>query len=453
MSRRRFGSVRRLPSGRWQVRYRTGDGRQHTAPETFATKTEATRHLAQVETDLGRGQWSDPRLGRTSFAAWAVRWEATTVNLRANTRAAYRNLLRRYLLPTFGPMRLADLDAMAVRAWLAKLERDGVGASTRAKAYRMLARILGTAVETGYLARNPCTIRGAAAEPAPEMRFATVAEVAALADAIPQITVAEQLLEVRGRLAFGPTKTGAGLRTVTLPAVAAEALAEHLSVYAEAGPDGLVFSAERGGPIRRSNFTRRVWIPTTRTAGVEGLRFHDLRHTAATLAVAAGASTRELMVRMGHSSSAAALRYQHVMAGRDAAIAAAWMSWSRPRRHVRRTRPPWAVARGWHEPASLDGRPASLMGRDDRELGNWLVGLPGLEPGTSSLSGFCPRACFRRIAPATCANDLPLETAGDRCEPLGSDGMWTKRGPSHDHQPAGPRVSMPACFGRHAWAG
>jgi len=84
-----------------------------------------------------------------------------------------------------------------------------------------------------------------------------------------------------------------------------------------------VFSAERGGPIRRSNFTRRVWIPATRAAGVEGLRFHDLRHTAATLAVAAGASTRELMVRMGHSSSAAALRYQHVMAGRDAAIAAA----------------------------------------------------------------------------------------------------------------------------------
>jgi integrase len=253
-------------------------------------------------------------------------------------------------------MPLADLDAMVVRAWLAKLEREGVGASTRAKAYRLLSRILATAIESGYLARNPCTIRGAATEPAPEMRFAAVAEVAALADAIPprfralvlvaaytglrwgelaglrvkrvdllhrQITVAEQLLEVRGRLAFGPTKTGAGLRTVTLPTVAAEALAEHLSVYAEAGPEGLVFPAERGGPIRRSNFTRRVWIPTTRVAGVEGLRFHDLRHTAATLAVAAGASTRELMVRMGHSSSAAALRYQHVMAGRDAAIAAA----------------------------------------------------------------------------------------------------------------------------------
>ena len=116
---------------------------------------------------------------------------------------------------------------------------------------------------------------------------------------------------------------GAGLRTVTLPTVAAEALAEHLGVYAEAGPDGLGVLGRAWWPDPPQHLHRRVWIPTTRAAGVEGFRFHDLRHTAATLAVAAGASTRELMVRMGHSSLAAALRYQHVMAGRDAAIAAA----------------------------------------------------------------------------------------------------------------------------------
>jgi len=131
-------------------------------------------------------------------------------------------------------------------------------------------------------------VRGAASDPATEMRFATVAQVAELAEAVPprfkalvlvaaytglrwgelaglrvkrvdllhrQVTVAEQLTEVRGAFAVAPPKTAAGLRTVTLPQVAAAALAEHLATYAEPGPDGLVFPAERRGPLRRSNST------------------------------------------------------------------------------------------------------------------------------------------------------------------------------------------------------
>jgi integrase len=129
--------------------------------------------------------------------------------------------------------------------------------------------------------------------------------------------------EVNGRLLPGPPKTEAGRRTVTLPAVAGVALAEHLASFAAPGPEGLVFPAPEGGYLRRSNFRRRWWVPAMRAAGVEGLRFHDLRHSAATLALAAGANTRELMERMGHTSPAVALRYQHVMAGRDQAIAAA----------------------------------------------------------------------------------------------------------------------------------
>ena len=137
-----------------------------------------------------------------------------------------------------------------------------------------------------------------------------------------RVTVAEQVAEVNGQLIPGPPKTEAGRRTVTLPAVAAAALAEHLAEFAEPGPEGLVFPAPEGGYLRRSNFRRRWWLRATRAAGVEGLRFHD-RHSAATLALAAGANTRELMERMGHTSPAVALRYQHVMAGRDQAIAAA----------------------------------------------------------------------------------------------------------------------------------
>jgi integrase len=96
-----------------------------------------------------------------------------------------------------------------------------------------------------------------------------------------------------------------------------------------------VFTSAEGGLLRRSNFTRRVWRPATRAVGLEGLRFHDLRHTSATLSIAAGASTPELMARMGHSSPAAAVRYQHVMAG--------------PRRPWRSARRQYRVACGCHE--------------------------------------------------------------------------------------------------------
>src|SRR4029450_2048093 len=120
--RRSFGSMRQLPSGRWQARYRDTAGKTHTAPQTFATRPEAARVLAQGEAGPGRGGWTDPRAGRVSFAEWAGRWQATTTNLRPNTRALHGYLLRRFLLPAFADTALADLDLMAVRSWLAGLE-------------------------------------------------------------------------------------------------------------------------------------------------------------------------------------------------------------------------------------------------------------------------------------------------------------------------------------------
>jgi len=355
--RRAFGSVRRLPSGRWQARYYDLQARPHTGPATFATKTDANRYLATVEADLTRGAWNNPRLAKTTFGEWAERWQQTTTNLRPTTRSLYGYLLGRFLLPTFGELPLARIDVMAVRTWLAELHDAGeVSATTIAKAYRLLGRILGAAVEAGYLPASPCVIKGAGVEHAPEMQVATVQQVRALAEAVPAryramilvaaygglrwgelvglrvrhvdllhgtVRVAEQISEVNGTFVVGPPKSEAGTRTVTLPTVAVAALADHLDHHPGAGADGLVFPAADGGYQRRSNFRRRIWLPTTKAAGVPGLRFHDLRHTAATLAAATGATTRELMERIGHSSPAAALRYQHVMKDRDKAIAAA----------------------------------------------------------------------------------------------------------------------------------
>jgi integrase len=112
-----------------------------------------------------------------------------------------------------------------------------------------------------------------------------------------------------------------------------------------------VFPAPEGGLLRRSNFRRRVWVPATEAVGVEGLRFHDLRHSAATLAAAAGATTKELMARIGHSSYEAAIRYQHVAAERDAAIADALEGLGNVR-PSRRSRTATGVARTWHAAGS-----------------------------------------------------------------------------------------------------
>jgi hypothetical protein len=121
---------------------------------------------------------------------------------------------------------------------------------------------------------------------------------------------------------------------------AVAALAEHLEECAAPELDGLVFPSGRGTYLQRSNFSRLVWRPAVKQLGLDGLRFHDLRHTAATLAAAAGATTRELIERMGHTSPAVALRYQHVMADRQGAIAAALDGLARdankkPRRQAR----------------------------------------------------------------------------------------------------------------------
>ena len=134
------------------------------------------------------------------------------------------------------------------------------------------------------------------------------------------VTVARTLGEVNGRLSFSPPKTESGKRTIGMPSFVARALAMHIDLYALPDAEGLVFPSVDGQPMRRSNFRRRVWEPATAAVDMAGFRFHDLRHTAATLAAASGTSLKALMARIGQASAAAALRYQHVIDGQDADI-------------------------------------------------------------------------------------------------------------------------------------
>jgi integrase len=351
--RRDFGAVRRLPSGRWQASYLALDGLRRNAPSTFTTKADAHAWLTVRQSELLRGDWIDPELGRLTLGAYAPRWIAEH-RLGPRTRDLYESLYRLHIGPILGSSALAAITTESVRAWRAELLRTGRSEETAAKAYRLLRAVLNTAVDDGRISRNPCRIKGADAGRAPERPVASVAQVYALADAIgPQyrafvITAAmtslrwgelialrrrdldlddglafvhRSLIEYCGRLEVARPKNDS-VRVVTLPGVLVDELRGHLRRVPE-GEDALLFTGERGAAPRRGNWRANVgWREAVKAAGLpEGFHFHDLRHTGNHLVAQAGASTRELMDRMGHSTMRAALIYQHATQARARTLA------------------------------------------------------------------------------------------------------------------------------------
>lgn len=127
---------------------------------------------------------------------------------------------------------------------------------------------------------------------------------------------------LNGRWVVGPPKTDAGRRTVALPDFVATAVAAHLDAHVPAGDEAVVFGTRTGNYLARSNFAL-TFRRAVHRCGFPPVRVHELRHTGATLAAATGASTAELMRRLGHSSPNAALVYQHAAADRDTEIARA----------------------------------------------------------------------------------------------------------------------------------
>jgi integrase len=353
--KRRFGRVRELPSGRWQARYKGPDGIDRPAAHTFDTKTSAERWLTLTEAEIIQGEWIDPDAGRVLFGKYASDWIEEPPGLRPKTIQLYRYLLRSHIGPAFDARSLADIKEPDVRRWRKNLLDAKVSAVTVAKAYRLLKAVFNTAVDDGLIRRNPCRIKGAGQERSPERPVLNVAQVYAVADAVGgryralvllavfgslrwgelaalrrsdvdvqarTVRISRQLSEPRGGgFAFGPPKSHAGQRTVAIPEVITSDLASHIVTYAAPGDDGLVFTSPEGAPLRLSNFCRRVWRPALRVVGLPMIHFHDLRHTGNQLAAGAGASLRELMDRMGHSTARAAMAYLHGSDERQQAIA------------------------------------------------------------------------------------------------------------------------------------
>jgi integrase len=352
--RRSFGATRQLPSGRWQASYLAPDGARRKAEQTFAEAADANAWLVKIETSISGGSWRPPELAQETFGDYGKRWLAQRVDLRPRTAELYSLLWRLWLEPDLGSVKLSEMSAETWRAWYIAKQASKPGSTQPDRAYRLARTMLNQAVDDGIVPSNPCRVKGAGRDTAAERPVVMPDQVASLAGSIDKrykvmvllaaygslrfgelaglrrnridilhrsVRIDEQAVELAGgKVIFGPPKTDTGRRTVAIPPELVPLLEAHLSDHVVSNPRALVFTSPEGHPLRRTKFRPR-WVNACKKAGIVGLHFHDLRGSGATWAGQGGATVAELMARLGHTTPAVAMRYQHSTAERDQAIA------------------------------------------------------------------------------------------------------------------------------------
>lgn len=355
----------KLPSGSYRIRFTDQFGRRTsiTAPTAADTRAAYKKALG----DMARGDYVDPRKGRTTLNTWADDWLSGARNVGAGGRDIYRQSLNR-ILPELGKMPLGKITAADIDRYIG-LRLGTHAPSTTHRDYRTLHRLFAVAVQRGMIPRNPCEHVQPPKVPRREISVLTVDQVDRLADAMtrptgrklkpgdpidsrwrawvfvaaygglrwsetvglrrrnvdgPTIRVVEQLVRRRdGTWDRCQPKVGSR-RTVTLPTFAADELAVHLDTYSQPGDDGLVFPTRKGTPVQGPSWTGNTFRRALERAGLPHIRVHDLRHTSVSLALDAGARLEVVQERHGHSSiKTTSDVYGHRYAGADAQVAAA----------------------------------------------------------------------------------------------------------------------------------
>jgi integrase len=335
---------------RYRVRYRTPDNRQ-TTKRGFETKRDAQAWSHQLEVDKRRGAYVSPAAGRVKLGDYAQSWLDSKHKLKPSTRARYQVVLDT-ALSRYADVALADISRRFVREWVADLSVDLAPASVH-KTIGVLRQVLGMAVDDNRLVMNPVDGVELPSVRAAEQRFLTLAQLHSLADASGahralvyllgtcglrfgevaelrwrdldldnrRVRISRSVTLVDGVFEVGSPKNGSG-RTVSVPAFVVDLLGKGGDL------DALVFPDSEGGYMRGTNVRRRWWsravtaaqlFPRTVTnaAGKPVVEFefklHELRHTAASLAIQAGANIKALQNMLGHESAGLTLdRYGHL---------------------------------------------------------------------------------------------------------------------------------------------
>lgn len=351
---------KRVRNGRvsWRAHYRDPLGKQRS--KSFDRKVDAERYLTSVESSKLAGTYIDPARARMTVGEWSAQWLDGLSHLKPSTKERYAGIVRRHILPRWAAVRLGDVTHSHVQAWVKMLMADRAPATVR-KVHRVLSLILDLAVQDGRLVRNPAAGVGLPRIVESERRYLTHAQVHALADACaaprPELIskhrrhsertndeyrlivlflaytgvrfgelaalrvgrldlgrrraqIVESVTLVNGVQVWGTPK-GHERRDVPLPRFLVSALAAHVSGK---DADDLVFCGVRGGgALRATVFRRAGFNQAAAEIGMPGLHPHELRHTAASLAIASGANVKVVQKMLGHKSATMTLdQYGHL---------------------------------------------------------------------------------------------------------------------------------------------
>lgn len=362
--KRGFGTIRKMPSGRFQALYTNTAGKRVMAPGTFQFKVDAEGWLTDRRREIEMSRHNPAavvRRPKTTFKDYSETWlKDRHVNgrpIKPRTREHYQSLLDDHLLPTFGTKVLAAIEPKDVREWHSSTLTKRP--TMRSHAYGLLRSIMASAEHDELIGVNPCHIVGAgSAKRVKKIRPATVEELGIIADEMPERLQLMVLLASWCALRFGETielrrsdvdldaelirirrqavrvkrdghyvfvvttpKSDAGMRDVDIPANVIPAIKTHLNTFVADDDDALLFPNESGQHLQPSTVMRHFYKARSKAKRTD-LRWHDLRHTGGTMAAITGATLAELMDRLGHSTPAAAMRYQHATQSRGREIAA-----------------------------------------------------------------------------------------------------------------------------------
>ena len=344
------GNLNQVPSAtygkgkRWRARYVDSNGRE--VARGFGRKVDAQNWLNEVTSKIVAGTYVAPGAGNVTIGEMHKQWVGTFGHLKATTKAARESAWITHVRDVWDATLVCEVQTSAVRAWVSQLASQGSSAPTVETALGVLRMILGLAVEDRRIATNPCNGIKAPRREHSQRAYLTHQQVDDLASAMARdglvvrflaytglrygemaalsvadfdmlrrrVQVRRSVTEVKGKLEWSTPKSHER-RSVPFPRFLTDDLARRM---AGKGCDDLVFAAPGGGVLRIATFRTRVFNPAV--AKLRGINdggmpttdwprptMHDLRHTAASLSISAGANVKAVQMMLGHKSAALTL--------------------------------------------------------------------------------------------------------------------------------------------------